>query len=192
MLAEARPLGKWKRRKVEKWKSRCGAATGCSGAVYDRRPMLRALQDSSLATWVVGSDSIWAYPTVLTLHTVGLAVIVGTAFVIDLRTLGVGPDVPLQQMRQTLRLFWTGFAINLVSGLVLFATAAVEKARQPVFYVKLTLIAAAIVVTTRLAGRLRAIAEGSPVAAALPRSMAILSLMLWAGAIVAGRLMAYL
>jgi hypothetical protein len=153
--------------------------------------MLRALQDSAFAMWVVGSDSLWAYPTVLTLHTVGLAVIVGAAFVIDLRSLGVGPDIPFRQMRTALRFFWAGFAVNLASGLVLFATAAVEKARQPVFYVKLTLIAVAIVVTSRLAARLRANAEGT-LAVALPRSMAILSLVLWAGAIVAGRLMAYL
>jgi hypothetical protein len=154
--------------------------------------MLRALQDSAFPMWVVGSDSLWAYPTVLTLHTVGLAIIVGAAFVIDLRTLGVGPDVPLPQMRTTVRLFWAGFAVNLASGLVLFATAAVDKARQPVFYVKLTLIAVAIVVTSRLAGRLRATADGALTAATLPRSMAVVSMVLWTGAIVAGRLMAYL
>ena len=43
--------------------------------------MLQRLQDSAFSMWVVGSDSLWSYPTILTLHTVGLALIVGAAFV---------------------------------------------------------------------------------------------------------------
>ena len=152
--------------------------------------MLQRLQDSAFAMWVVGSDSIWAYPTILTLHTVGLAVIVGAAFVINLRALGIGRDIPLSLMRKTFRFFWAGFAINLASGLVLFAVAAVDKSRQPVFFVKLTLIAIAIVVTTRLRGR--AFEAPDNVCPRSARPLAIASLVLWAGAIVAGRLMAYL
>ena len=95
--------------------------------------MLQRLQDSAFSMWVVGSDSLWSYPTILTLHTVGLAIIVGSAFVIDLRVLGIGRDVPVQQMRKVFGFFWTGFAVNLASGLVLFAVDAVHKAGQPVF-----------------------------------------------------------
>jgi len=154
--------------------------------------MLQGLQDSAFSLWVVGSDSLWAYPTILTLHTVGLAVIVGAAFVIDLRVLGVGRDIPLPQMRKAFGVFWTGFAINLASGLVLFAVDAVHKAGQPVFLVKLVLIAMAITITARI----RRIAFGKTADATPPpgaaRSLAAASLALWAGAIVAGRLMAYL
>ena len=153
--------------------------------------MLQRLQDSAFAMWVVGSDSLWSYPTILTLHTVGLALIVGAAFVIDLRMLGVGRDVPLPQMRKIFRVFWAGFVVNFVSGLVLFAVDAVHKATQPVFFVKLALIAVAIAVTARI----RSIGFAPANAAAVPaaaRPLAIVSLVLWAGAIVAGRLMAYL
>ena len=152
--------------------------------------MLQRLQDTPWAMWVVGSDSIWAYPTVLTLHTVGLALIVGAAFVIDLRMLGVGADIPLAQMKRTFGFFWTGFAINFVSGLILFAVDAVHKSGQPVFYVKLALITIAIVVTTRLR-RVGFWTDGQAASAAA-RPLAMVSLLLWAGAIVAGRLMAYL
>jgi hypothetical protein len=155
------------------------------------RDVLQRLQDSAFAMWVVGSDSIWAYPTILTLHTVGLAIIVGAAFVIDLYVLGIGHDIPLPQMRKTFGFFWAGFAINLASGLVLFAVAAVAKSRQPVFFVKLTLIAIAIVVTTRLRRRAFVTANAAAVSGSA-RPLAIASLVLWAAAIVAGRLMAYL
>ena len=106
--------------------------------------MLEQLQNSAFSTWVTGSDSLWAYPTVLTLHTVGLGIVVGAAILLNLRLLGVGADIPLTEMRPLFRFFWVGFVINLISGLVLFAAEAADKAKQPVFFVKLALIAAAV------------------------------------------------
>src|SRR3982751_4546274 len=99
--------------------------------------MLEQLQNSAFSQWVVGSDSLLAYPTILTLHTVGLALVVGAAIVVDLRMLGVGTAIPLSTLRNTFRVFWLGFGINLVSGLILFASEAVTKGTQPVFFIKL-------------------------------------------------------
>src|SRR4051794_37440998 len=94
-----------------------------------------ALQDSAFSAWVVGSDSIWAYPMILTMHTVGLGIVVGAAVVIDLRLLGVGPGIPLEEVGRVFPLFWTGFLINLISGVMLFVSEAADKATQPVFMV---------------------------------------------------------
>jgi hypothetical protein len=154
--------------------------------------MLQRLQDSAFSQWVVGSESILAYPTILTLHTVGLALVVGTAIVVDLRTLGVGEAIPLATLRNLFRIFWLGFGINLASGLVLFASEATTKGTQPVFYIKLALVATGLVVTSAIrrgtfAGHG---AETGPTPRA--RALAIASLAIWAAAIVAGRLMAYL
>jgi hypothetical protein len=154
--------------------------------------MLQQLQDSAFSQWVVGSDSIWAYPTILTLHTVGLALVVGAAVVVDLRTLGVGGGIPLASLRSAFRIFWLGFVINLVSGLILFASEATTKGTQPVFFIKLALVAAGIVVTSALRRGTftgdQVLKEPTPRARTLARA----SLLLWACAIVAGRLMAYL
>ena len=57
-----------------------------------------SLQESAFAQWVAGSPSLLAYPTVLTLHTVGMAIVVGTCVVMDLRLLGIGADVPLSAL----------------------------------------------------------------------------------------------
>ena len=46
------------------------------------------LMNTSIAQWVGMSPSIWAFPTVLVFHTVGLALLVGTNVIIDLRVLG--------------------------------------------------------------------------------------------------------
>jgi hypothetical protein len=154
-------------------------------------PMLERLETSAFSQWVVGSDSLLAYPTILTLHTVGLALVVGAAVVVDLRTLGVGEAIPLEVLRHAYRVFWSGFAINLVSGLVLFASEATTKGVQPVFYIKLTLIAAALVITSVIRRRTLT-PRGSAGTAASARPLAIASLTLWGAAIIAGRLMAYL
>jgi len=155
-------------------------------------PLLQALQNSAFSNWVVGSDSIWAYPMILTMHTVGLGIVVGAAIVIDFRLLGVGPGIPLEEVERVFPLFWLGFIINLVSGVMLFVSEAEDKATQPVFLIKLLLIAIGVVVTARI--RRRLFGGGSPPmrAASSGRTLALTSLVVWGGAIVAGRLMAYL
>jgi len=153
--------------------------------------MLHALQNSAFSAWVVGSDSIWAYPMILTMHTVGLGIVVGAAVIVDLRLLGVGPGVPLHEVKRLFPIFWVGFFINLVSGLMLFVSEAEDKATQPVFLLKLGLIAIGVAVTVRI--RRRLFGGGTSILAASGlRTLAMGSLFVWAGAIVAGRLMAYL
>ena len=155
--------------------------------------LLTRLQESGFAAWVASAPSLLAYPTILTLHTVGMAIVVGTCTVMDLRLLGVGADVPLTALRGASRLVWTGFLVNAATGLALFTTDAEHKAVQTVFYVKLALIFLALVAY----GRIRRLVFADPVAAMVPipsevKALAVVSLILWTGATVAGRLMAYL
>ena len=152
----------------------------------------RSLQNSAFTEWLLGSDSIWTYPTVLTLHTVGMAILVGASFVIHLRVLQVAGAIPLRRLLPLYRFIWIGFAINLLSGVILFVTEAADRIVDPVFYVKMTSIAAALclgaIVKRRAIDR-----QGAPEVTTVPsRSMAAASLALWTIAIVAGRLMAYL
>lgn len=151
------------------------------------------LQETPFAHWVASDPSLLAYPTVLTLHTVGMAVVVGTCVVMDLRLLGVGADVPLTALRAAPRLVWTGFLINAATGIALFTTDAEHKATQTVFFVKLSLIFVALAVYARL----RTLVFREPAGVSTPyggevKALAVLSLVLWTGATVAGRLMAYL
>ena len=151
------------------------------------------LQDTSFAHWVASDPSLLAYPTILTLHTVGMAIVVGTCVVMDLRLLGIGGDIPLAALGGAPRLVWTGFFINAATGLALFTTDAEHKATQTVFFVKLSLIFLALAVYARIRTLVfrRPAALGAPISSEV-RALAILSLILWTGATVAGRLMAYL
>ena len=152
------------------------------------------LEGSAVAVWTRESPSIWAYPTVLTLHTVGLGVLVGANAVIDFTLLGFAPRLPVRSLAPLYRFMWAGFAINAMTGLLLFASDATVKSRQPVFYIKLTCIAVALVVTAMIRPTVdcAAAVRGAESGSAPGRRLAALSLLLWAGAVTAGRLMAYL
>ena len=151
------------------------------------------LQGSAFSRWVAGSPSLLAYPTFLTLHTVGMAIVVGTCAVMALRVLGVAADMPLHAFRYAHRLVWGGFLVNAATGMALFAMDAEHKATQTVFYVKLVLIALALVCYAQIRRRafvhppLGDLRISGPV-----KALALISLVLWTGATVAGRLMAYL
>ncbi len=72
---------------------------------------LQWLRDTDAATAIRESESVWGYPTVLFLHTFGMAILVGLISAIDLRILGVARQLPLAPMRRLFPLIWIGFAL---------------------------------------------------------------------------------
>ena len=151
------------------------------------------IEATSLATWVRESPSLLAYPTVLTLHTVGLGIVVGGSAVVDLRLLGYARRIRLAALAPVFQLMVVAFVLNAVTGLLLFIADATKKSTQPVFYVKLLLIFGALWCTLqarRVIGASRDAVDADIPARA--RHLAWITLVLWAGAITAGRLMAYL
>ena len=150
------------------------------------------LEATALATWTRESPSIWAYPTILTLHTAGLGIVVGASAVIDLRLLGFGRRIPPAALAPLFAIIGWAFALNAATGVILFMADATAKSKQVVFFVKLALIGLALWDTLVL----RRALMWAPALAGLNeqklRRLAIVSLVLWTGAITAGRLMAYL
>ena len=154
--------------------------------------LLASIEGSALAVWTRESPSIWAYSTILTLHTFGLAIVAGANAVIDVRLLGLAPRIPVFALRPLFPIMWWAFALNFVTGVLLFMSDATTKAGQWVFYVKLALIAVALLVARSESKALRRHGEAIVNAPANLRTLALLSLVVWTGAIVAGRLLAYL
>jgi hypothetical protein len=150
---------------------------------------LAALEGSAFATWLRESGSIWAYPTVLTAHTVGLALLVGANAAFDLRVLGVASQIELTDLRPLFRVMWVGFWVNFVSGVALFAADATTKGTTPVFMIKLACVLVAVVVLILL--RRSVYRDATPRVSAGARGMALVSLVLWLLAITTGRFMAY-
>jgi|SRR5579862_5765993 len=151
------------------------------------------LSHTGLPTWARESESIWAYPTILFLHTLGLSLLVGFATAIDLRILGYSTALPLRSLRRFFRIVWTGFWINAASGtMLLIMTPA--KLSNPTFDTKLVLIGLGVVTTLWIRREVFAApARGSQgEASRLGRWLAGGSLLLWGAAIIAGRLTAYI
>jgi len=117
------------------------------------REFLESIQYSAFGLWVAGGDTIFAFPMILVLHTVGLGIVVGVSAIVSFRVLGVARNVPLADLRGAFRVIWWGFALNATTGVVLFIAAAADKAYQEIFYVKLALIAAALLTMSRIRGR---------------------------------------
>ena len=92
--------------------------------------LLASIEGSALAVWTRESPSIWAYSTILTLHTVGLAIVAGAHAVIDCRLLGIAPQIPLAALPPLFPIMWWAFALNLVTGILLFMADATAKAGQ--------------------------------------------------------------
>jgi hypothetical protein len=158
--------------------------------------LLIRLEATGLGTWVREAPTLWAYPTVLFLHTAGLGFLVGINVAIDLRLLGVAPGVPLAALRRLFPVMWAGFWINAMSGAVLIVADATTKLTNPVFYVKMLFVAAGVVVMASFKRRLldgdATANEGRGMSLTQARGVAIASLVIWAGATTAGRLMGYL
>src|SRR5438094_462869 len=103
------------------------------------------LEQTGFAAWIRESDSIWAYPTILFLHTIGLGIVVGINSAIDLRILGLASRLPLEPLEGLFPLMWVGFWINAASGTLLLIADASTKLANPVFYIKMGFIALAVV-----------------------------------------------
>lgn len=139
----------------------------------------------------------WAYPALETLHVVGLGLAFGGIVLFDLRVLGLGRQLSLSALGgYVLPFVWAGFALNAVSGVLLFMSDAIEFAGNPALWVKLGLIALAglnaLVFQTQF--RQLELADTDEPVEHLPnmlRASAAASLAIWLGVITAGRMIAY-
>ena len=151
------------------------------------------LQNLPIFTAIAESSSVWAYPTVLMLHTAGLGWLVGLNTVVNLRLLGVGKRVPFDMLESLFPQMMWGFWLNLVSGVILFCLDAEHRVHQWMFWAKLAFIALALVnlrLTRLYMFRGTEFPRLDPVPAK-GRAYAWMSLVLWWGATAAGRLTAY-
>lgn len=153
---------------------------------------LLRLQESDFGVWVSSAPTLLAYPTILMMHTVGLAMIVGPAWVLDMRLLGFGARLPIESLRKSFGIMWVGFIINASTGVALFISEADDKGMKWIFWAKMASIVLALIVTSRLRGVVFGGPKSPDVAPPQARSLAISSLALWFAAITAGRLMAYI
>ena len=153
---------------------------------------LQAIEDTGFSTWLRESESPFAFYFILLFHTFGLALLVGANAVVDLRLLGVARAIPLAPLKRLFRIMWIGFATNALTGILLVFAYPTKTLTNWDFYAKLTIIGFAVWIMQK---QKKQIFEDSSLSeadmTARGASLAKWSLVLWFGAITAGRLLAY-
>ena len=153
---------------------------------------LQTIEETGFSTWLRESESPFAFYFILLFHTFGLALLVGANTVVDLRLLGVARGIPLAPLKRLFGIMWIGFAMNAVTGVLLVIAYPTKSLTNIDFYIKLTLIGFAVWIMQRLKSRVfedSSLSEEAMTARGL--ALAKWSLLLWLGAITAGRLLAY-
>jgi hypothetical protein len=154
--------------------------------------IFKTIEDSGLSTWIRDSPSIFAYWFILSFHAIGMGLLVGASVVIDLRILGVARDLPLAPLKGLYRIIWIGFWIQVASGTLLLIAYPTKALTNPDFYIKLTLIGLSVAVMQTIRKRVFSDSDLSDSAMMMKgKALAMWSLILWAGAVTAGRLLAY-
>ena len=155
--------------------------------------LLEWISQTALSTWIREGDTVWAYPMVITLHSAGLAVMVGLSVVVALRVLGVARALPLAAMSSLYPMMWLGFGVNAISGVALILADPVGMLTNPLLFIKLLLIAGAIGCIVRIERRvLRSPAAQTDVVPSSSKRLAVALLVLWAAATTVGRFTAYI
>lgn len=150
------------------------------------------LEYSALAEWV--ATSTWGYPLLLTTHSIGLAIIVGILFVVNLRVIGAFSNISIVSLANLFPLARAAFVLNLTSGFGLFMSQATLFVTHPAFLIKITAIILALVNARFIDRRIAIEGERWDLGDPIPTTVKMLaagSITLWLIAIIAGRLIAY-
>lgn len=148
------------------------------------------LEETGLSVWM--REANWSLFSFLALHSLSMALIIGVNVALDLRILGVAPGVPLSRMRAFFPLMWAGVALVVISGCFLLLAYPAKALTNVVFYVKLSCVIAALVLSRYFVKHL--LVDSVLDNRVLPTKIKILatmSLLLWTGAIFGGRFLAY-
>ncbi|KAA5543466.1 DUF6644 family protein [Adhaeribacter rhizoryzae] len=155
--------------------------------------VFRWLEDSVWAVTI--RQSVWLYPALEVVHILGIVIIVGAAFMFDLRLLGFGREISVQHLAGHL-LSWSRRGLWLVvpSGFLLFITDALALGYSFTFWLKMALLSLAGFNALIFHQFTFASAAGwatYQVAPIKAKAAAIISILLWLGVIICGRWLAY-
>ena len=146
--------------------------------------------DNWLGNWL-GSTPL-VFPAFATVHTYGIAVLLGSLLIVDLRLLGFGMRrISAAQLAGYLNP-WThsAMAVMGITGIPMFISEAVKASAIDVVFYKMVLLVSAL--TFHFTLRRKAIASGASEGSGSVKLAAYLSLTLWWGVALAGRAIGFL
>jgi hypothetical protein len=138
--------------------------------------------------------SKWGWPFCETVHFLGLSLLIGTIGMFDLRLLGMGKRVPIHALHKLVPWGVSGYILALITGIMFLATEPDQYIFNSAFQWKVLFMALAglnmatfYLVIFRRAKKL----ESGEDAERPAKVIAALSLFLWIGVIVFGRMLTF-
>ena len=153
---------------------------------------LRILESTAFSEWVL--TSMLGFPTVIALHSIGMAVAAGLTLIVTLYLNRVIAGIAAARLPGILRIATWGFMLNLVTGLMLFVPRGTDYLANTTFLVKMLLVLVSAAILLWLKSHIARLArQSADVCGSVPaRRLSLVSSATWIGAIVTGRLIAYL
>lgn len=150
------------------------------------------LQQLPYSIWMSESSSLWAFPMFLFMHTLGMSIVAGGSAMIDFALLGLWPRDSLKSLKNVFPVLMVGFAVNAFTGVSIFMKDAATYGINLDLYIKLLFVLAGMVLLVVIRRRV----FDNPEMDSIPipgnvKALAWASLACWTGAIIAGRLIAY-
>ena len=147
-------------------------------------------ENSAFFIWLRESPSVWAYPAVFFLHTLGLIFTAGACVVVDARLLGAARQLPVAAFARYFRVIWIGVGVTLLTGIVMLGSDPATRLMNRLFPIKMLFVVAAIGLTVVLRRRVASAGVESHVSP-WTRVLAVASLVSWLGAVASGKFAAY-
>jgi len=159
--------------------------------------MLEWLEETPIAIWV--QSSLWGYPLTLSMHGVGMAIVVGLTAVIALRLLGFPAGVPVSSLKSLTPVLIFGLALNALTGVALFMADASRLFFNTAFQIKILMIVIGCGLVWRLDARVlrpAALSSANGADFALAPSVKAIAvgaiIVWWFSVVLSGRLIAYI
>ena len=145
------------------------------------------MEDSPVGMMI--SSSIWGYPIALSIHALGMGVLVGISVMLALRVLGLADAIPRSAVMPYWRLAQAGFVVNLISGSALFMGSASSLAENWALYAKFGFLILSLILTYRMVKVSYRTQRGTKSG---DRVLAFSAICSWVLTIIFGRLIGYI
>jgi len=150
------------------------------------------MESTWLSQFVINRS--WTWPTLESLHFLGLCVLMGAVLIMDLRLIGFRREIPLRAVHRLMPAAIAGFAVNLLTGVIFVFAEPRLYLENPAFQIKMSLIVLAGLnfllyhyKVDPLLARLGPDSATPPLA----KGVGAASLLFWFGVLAYGRLLPY-
>jgi uncharacterized membrane protein len=143
-------------------------------------------------TQYMANESPWAWPAAESIHFLGMSLSLGVLLAVNLRILGVMPQVPFAAVHRLLPWGLLGFGLNLITGMLFVVAQPGQYVESTPFFWKIVFLLIAGANFLYLTVFKRAWADDRPHFPLADKAMAIGSIVAWLGVLYAGRMLPFL